>query len=188
MRVVQPFLGVIMVAQWIDDQRLDDAALGLLTRLYAAAERRQEIDLSARQIRALDSLRAAGYIDQAGVLADPFYQPPPPEIPQPRVSPEDKAIAAGSVVYYLRRLRDGAIKIGMSRQLDERIDKLSILYGQLELLAAEPGARMCETRRHRQFESGRLQEPSHTYGLGASEWFQPTRELLAHICALGGAR
>lgn len=184
-RVVQAFPGLLVPAPWIDDRNLDDAALGLLVRLSAAAERNQEMDLSARQMRSYELLRTAGYIDHEGCLADPFYQPPEPAIPQPRTSWDERLVADGSVVYYLRRLRDGAIKIGMSRRLGKRIEDLSVLYGQLDLLATEPGARIHETRRHRQFEDDRLQEPEYTYGFGASEWFRPSQRLLRHIRSLG---
>ena len=69
------------------------------------------------------------------------------------------------VVYYIQ-FRD-VIKIGTSRQLDTR---LSLLPWEI-LHAVEPGDRIVERHRHRQF---RLDHH-------LNEWFKPSRALKAHI-------
>lgn len=74
------------------------------------------------------------------------------------------------VIYYLRRA-DGAIKIGMTRDLTQRKHDLEGRYGPLELLIWEPGGREVERALHRQFRQLRLE----------LEWFHPGRELLDNI-------
>lgn len=77
-----------------------------------------------------------------------------------------------SVVYYLRRPSDEAIKIGVSSQLANRIRNLAKLEGEdLELLAYEQGSYDVENDRHRLYGQ---------YALGG-EWFRPGEKLLAHI-------
>lgn len=70
-----------------------------------------------------------------------------------------------SVVYYLRFA--DRIKIGFSRNLGRRL--LALPHD--ELLVVEPGARLVEARRHRQFAEHRI----------VGEWFASAPKLLQHI-------
>ncbi len=85
-----------------------------------------------------------------------------------------------SVVYYLRRPEDGAIKIGWSTYLVGsfgRFSKLARSFPGLELLAWEAGGLPEERERHREFDHHRMNYPR-------DEWFRPGPDLLAHIAAL----
>jgi hypothetical protein len=68
------------------------------------------------------------------------------------------------VVYYMQR--GGLIKIGTSTRLRKRSQEL-----EAEVLAAEPGGRVEEVQRHRQFDH------LHDH----HEWFRPGDDLKAHI-------
>lgn len=68
------------------------------------------------------------------------------------------------VVYYMQR--GGLIKIGTSTRLRKRSQEL-----EAEVLAAEPGGRVEEVQRHRQF--------NHLHD--HHEWFKPGEDLLGHI-------
>ncbi|MER7155923.1 hypothetical protein ABT366_34505 [Streptomyces lydicus] len=70
------------------------------------------------------------------------------------------------VVYYMQRVDGGLIKIGTSTRLRERSRELDA-----KVLAAEPGSKPEEGRRHRQFE--RLHDHD--------EWFRPGDDLMAHV-------
>lgn len=70
-----------------------------------------------------------------------------------------------SVVYYLKFA--DRIKIGFSRNLGQRL--LAIPHD--ELLTVEPGARLVEARRHRQFAEHRI----------VGEWFAAAPILLEHV-------
>jgi hypothetical protein len=87
-----------------------------------------------------------------------------------------------SIVYYLRRPDDGAIKIGWSTFLlvqFGRFDKLARTFPGLELLAWEAGGLPEERERHREFHHHRM-------NYLRDEWFRPGPDLLAHIAALRG--
>lgn len=75
-------------------------------------------------------------------------------------------------VYYARR--DGIIKIGLSRNVGQRMAGLGA-----ELLAVELGGVMDERRRHAQFEHLRLPDTG-----DSREWFLPGPDLLQHIDGL----
>lgn len=90
-----------------------------------------------------------------------------------------------SVVYYLRR-RDGLIKIGFTSNLALRAGMLTQTYGDLDLLATEPGSRNIERQRHRQFRTARLDPLSPWEGEGATEWFAAVPSLMHHIEMLRG--
>ncbi len=86
-------------------------------------------------------------------------EPVDDELPPPRVD----------VVYYLRF--DDRIKIGTSARPRQR---LAAVWHD-ELLAFEPGDRLVEQRRHRQFADERF---------GRTEWFRRSAALDAHVAAL----
>lgn len=73
-----------------------------------------------------------------------------------------------SVVYYLKFA--DRIKIGFSRNLGQRL----IAIPHDELLTVEPGARMVEARRHKQFAEHRI----------IGEWFAMAPALLEHVAQL----
>jgi hypothetical protein len=79
-------------------------------------------------------------------------------------------------VYYFHR-PDGAIKIGTSEHLADRLRNLRAQHGG-ELLATEPGGYNAENARHRQFSG---------YALGG-EWFTASTELEQLIASLCGGR
>lgn len=75
-----------------------------------------------------------------------------------------------SFVYYMLRA-DGQIKIGFSCDPRMRKSQLEPFFGELEILATEPGGYQKEHRRHDQFAEHRTQ----------GEWFLPAPELLDQI-------
>ena len=87
----------------------------------------------------------------------------------------DEALAAerSRSVYYLRR-SDGAIKIGVSGVLPERMRTLEKEHGPLELLASHPGGRASEALHHSLFAEYRLE----------GEWSAPAPPLLDHISTI----
>ena len=93
-----------------------------------------------------------------------------PEPPAPVATDDDPR----SVVYYAR-FRD-LIKIGTSVNYAWRLSVSEL--GADEVLATEPGGRLTEGKRHRQFADCRL--------AGPGERFFPSDELVAHIAALQG--
>ena len=72
-------------------------------------------------------------------------------------------------VYYVQR-PDGAIKIGVTGRLTERLQALS-QEAPVELLATHKGGRAAEAAMHNRFARYRLH----------GEWFEPAGELLEHI-------
>lgn len=86
-----------------------------------------------------------------------------------RIRQKSKAKSNDGFVYYCRYRRDGLIKIGTSRDVDERMVHLGA-----QLLATEPGGYAVEAVRHFQFE------PLRSHG----EWFRPEAPLLSHIESL----
>jgi hypothetical protein len=77
-----------------------------------------------------------------------------------------------SIIYYLRRA-DGAVKIGWSTCLPQRIKQLERVHGPLELLIWEPGGYDLEQQRHDEFDDERLDS--------RYEWFRLSPELAAWI-------
>lgn len=83
-----------------------------------------------------------------------------------------------SVVYYAR-LRGDQIKIGTTMWLRTRMSDLRI-QSLDDVLAAEPGGRMVEKERHKQFTHLRLRG---RYGAFVEE-FREADDLMAHIAAI----
>lgn len=80
-------------------------------------------------------------------------------------------LEAQSVVYYVR-IGD-RVKIGHTINLKQRLSALRLDADAV--LATEPGGRVREAERHRQFDAERV---------GKREDFNPSRRLLAHIDAI----
>jgi hypothetical protein len=80
------------------------------------------------------------------------------------------------VIYYLRR-SDGAVKIGWSRDLRQRVGQLERAHGPLTLLAWEPGDRPAEQRRHVEFRADRIDR--------RYEWFRSSPALMDHVEQIG---
>jgi len=161
-----------LLLTWLDNDRISQAALGALVRTWHRGD-------AAVTAAVHTELHACGVVDMAGGVL------PQPARRVPRQSePESTAVAKGSVVYYLRR-PDGAVKIGFSKNLTHRIERLEKVYGPLTLLAKEPGGKTAETARHRRFQHLQITDAPSWQG---TEWFRPAGELLAHIEAVGGAR
>lgn len=75
-------------------------------------------------------------------------------------------------VYFVQESGTGAVKIGTSKQLRNRLAELSrILPYEIKLLAAVDGGRETEWTIHNRFEQARIR----------GEWFRPVPELLAYI-------
>jgi len=87
-----------------------------------------------------------------------------------------KRKAARSVVYYVRRVSDGMIKIGYSASLHTRTNTHRRVHGPLQVLLVHGGDGDTEHAMHNKFG---------TYQIGRTEWFRPVRPLLEWIC---GAR
>lgn len=83
-----------------------------------------------------------------------------------------RAAAAVSLVYYIRRTSDGAVKIGTTRSFTQRLADLRGLFGELQVLLTESGTMKNEKLRHKQFAA---------YRIGRTEWFIPSKTLLAWI-------
>lgn len=92
-----------------------------------------------------------------------------------------RAIDDSSVVYFVER--DGFIKIGFTKRLDQRLKQLGsgsqmpdgMTIGPVELLGSMPGGRRIERMLHALFQEHRLDQ---------SEWFYPAPELLDFIAGL----
>lgn len=82
-----------------------------------------------------------------------------------------------NVVYYAANANGSQVKIGFTSNLTQRLNSLKSLYGEVSLLAWEPGSKDVELRRHITFYGG------HIHG----EWFSPSDDLLAHVRALPSA-
>lgn len=96
---------------------------------------------------------------------------------------DERNIAYGSVVYYLRH-PDGLIKIGVSKKITDRLYRSRQLLGPVDLLATEPGWRSLERQRHRQFAHLRMDGLPMDRG---TEWFRSEADLLAHVESLAVA-
>ncbi len=84
----------------------------------------------------------------------------------------EKIRAASSVVYYIRRASDGAVKIGTSTKLRSRMTALRAEHGELTILLTHSGTMKEESQMHRQFAGYRLRR---------TEWFAPSKVLLRWI-------
>lgn len=80
-----------------------------------------------------------------------------------------------SFVYFIRRLEDGAIKIGWTQDIVERFNALAQAHGKLELLAVEKGGPVKEKGLHEHLEE---------YRIGKTEWFLPNQYLAKEIAEL----
>lgn len=87
---------------------------------------------------------------------------------QAREDERARLLEEQSVVYYVR-IGD-RVKIGFSANLRQRL--IALRLDDSAILATEPGGRMLETQRHREFAEERV---------GRREDFNPSRRLLAHI-------
>lgn len=83
-----------------------------------------------------------------------------------------EAKAADSVVYYLRRVADGMIKIGFSASPRTRLNDHRREQGEIEVLLVLGGDRDEENEAHGKFRR---------YQIGRTEWFRPVRPLLEWI-------
>ena len=94
------------------------------------------------------------------------------ELDKERIRAEEAARSEYSLVYYIQRTSDGLIKIGTSRSIVGRMEKLGNTYGPLRLLATHGGTHIEEHATHRRFDA-LLAE--------GTEWFLPALPLLEHI-------
>lgn len=78
---------------------------------------------------------------------------------------------AASLVYYVRRVSDGMVKIGFSSRISTRLTSLEREHGELQLLHTEPGGQAEEDERHGQFSAWHYE----------GEWFHPGRPLMKWI-------
>lgn len=90
-----------------------------------------------------------------------------------RIAAYAEAKAANSVVYYLRRIADGMIKIGYSASVDNRLSTHKRQQGPIQVLLVLGGDRDEENAAHGKFWE---------YQIGRTEWFRPVRPLLEWIC------
>lgn len=80
--------------------------------------------------------------------------------------------AVRSVVYYVRRVSDGAVKIGTTTVLASRMTQLRGEHGEIKVLLTHSGAVAEERSMHERFRE---------YRIGRSEWFAPAKDLLRWI-------
>lgn len=88
------------------------------------------------------------------------------------VARRERLAAKRSLVYYMRRVSDGMIKIGHSTQFSGRRSTLRAEHGELQVLLVHSGYLPREHWAHRQFR---------VYRIGGTEWFRPARPLLEWI-------
>ena len=86
-----------------------------------------------------------------------------------RIAAAAEAKSPYSVVYYIRREGDGAIKIGFTASIKNRMMTLRAQHGPLQVLLVHGGDRDEETEAHSRFRE---------YRIGRTEWFRPVRPLL----------
>jgi hypothetical protein len=94
------------------------------------------------------------------------------ELDRKRIAAAAKAKSPYSVVYYIRRESDGAVKIGFTANTRNRMSALRLEHGQLRVLLVLGGGRHEETAAHSLFRR---------YRIGRTEWFRPVRPLLEWI-------
>ena len=79
------------------------------------------------------------------------------------------------MLYFVQR-KDGAIKIGISKQFGMRVYCIEREYGRVKTLGLMDGGHVLETSLHRRFAAYR------THGrMGGQEWFLPCPELMQYI-------
>lgn len=79
-----------------------------------------------------------------------------------------KILSRESVVYFVRRGGDGAVKIGYTVNLKSRMSGIATGSGPLEVLATLPGGEVIESLFHKHFAEYRLH----------GEWFAPHESVL----------
>lgn len=84
----------------------------------------------------------------------------------------ERVRAEHSVVYYIRRVSDGMIKIGTTTSFRTRMATHRKEHGEIQILLTHSGTRKEERESHLRFD---------VYRAGRSEWFYPTRPLLNWI-------
>lgn len=84
----------------------------------------------------------------------------------------ERVRAARSVVYYIRRSSDGAVKIGTTTAFTNRMNALRSEHGELRVLLTHSGGLAEERAMHSQFGA---------YRIGRTEWFAPAKDLLRWI-------
>lgn len=83
------------------------------------------------------------------------------------------------LVYYIRRVSDGRVKIGTTGSIGNRLSTLRGQHGALQVLLTHSGGRDEEARLHGVFDAWRL---------GRTEWFNLGRPLAQHILRLRRAQ
>lgn len=78
------------------------------------------------------------------------------------------------MIYFVRSLKTGYIKIGMTIDMQQRVRQLSTEYGKVELLGTIPGGRAFETALHMAFDAYLVE------GMGR-EWFRDNDDLRKYI-------
>lgn len=80
--------------------------------------------------------------------------------------------SASSLVYYIRRISDGMIKIGTTRSFRARMNTIRAEHGEIEILLTHSGDAKKEREMHARFGA---------YRIGRTEWFRPVKPLLRWI-------
>ena len=101
-----------------------------------------------------------------------YRAPPPIADEHARARVDGLLEATGSVVYYVRIPVSGQIKIGVTRNIRQRMKTFATLIDGCELLAVEAGGAAQERKAHAHFAQ---------YRIPGTERFLPGCELLAHI-------
>lgn len=86
----------------------------------------------------------------------------------------ERVRVASSLIYYIRRVSDGMIKIGTTTAFRNRMATHRKDHGEIQILLTHSGGPRDEHAIHQKFDVYRS-------GRGRSEWFYPTRPLLAWI-------
>jgi len=134
---------------------------------------------SRRVVRSVHTLEEAQTLlehAQAAMMAPKMqavYKAPPPIVDEHTRARVDGLLeATGSVVYYVRIPVSGQIKIGVTRNIKQRMNTFATLIDGCELLAVEAGGVAQERKTHAYFGQ---------YRVPGTERFLPGCELLAHI-------
>jgi len=77
--------------------------------------------------------------------------------------------AEHSVVYFIRRISDGMVKIGTTGSFRSRMNAIKAEHGALQVLFTRSGSRKLESEMHAKFAE---------YRIARTEWFAPVRPLL----------
>lgn len=84
-------------------------------------------------------------------------------------------LSQGPIVYFVRRLRDGAVKVGWSFNFMQRWGSLTNEHGAVDLLGIMPGDKYLE---------GKVKADLAEYAIEGSEIFLPTTEVFDYIESL----